>query len=165
MYCCCQGGVLKSQLVSDSDLPFVSYCHWYFGTITSDIVLEIGVMKVCMWAQAEGFGFFVCPQWQADADVSRGRIILSWPFSAQKNCNHSLRPIRPLIWLICCESWSCMCSNFHSCSYRQIYWQYLLVLHTEGQDWFANCDKNAFHLKNRSFVVQIFSKKTNRGPI
>jgi len=68
-----------------------------FGTITSDIVLEFGVMKVCMSAQAEGFGFFVCLQWQANADISRGRIILSWLFSAQKKNHHSLRPIRPLI--------------------------------------------------------------------
>jgi hypothetical protein len=100
MYCCCQGRVLKSELASGSDLPFVSYCHWYIGTIISDIVLEIGVMKVCMSAQTEGFGFFICPQWQANADVSRGRIILSWLFSAQRNRHHSLRSIRPLIWLI-----------------------------------------------------------------
>jgi len=61
------------------------------------MVLEIGVMKVCMSAQAESFGFFICPQWQANADVSRGRIILSWLFSAQKKRNCSLRLLRPLI--------------------------------------------------------------------
>jgi len=30
---------------------------------------------------------------------------------------------------------------------------------------FANCDKNASHLKNGSFLVEIFSKKASRGPI
>jgi len=71
----------------------VGYIFSCDGQQTSDIVLEIGMMKVCMSAQAESFGFFICPQWQANDHVSRGRIILSWLFSAQKNRHRSLRPL------------------------------------------------------------------------